>query len=186
MSGPERWNHISEWLAGAAVDRSGGDTLRRSRESKYASGVALQDVGFAVDEERCQVLQVTFPLGGVEQVEQALQAGIITPISFLEPDGTQHQVKAFDPAPVGLSGHGEHIVHSVGLTDAGVFEISRAPSNDDAGLPGCWEWALDRRLVGADRVRAWQWRYRLSDLQIVDLVFETLSDADAPAGGSLE
>lgn len=148
---------------------------RRDPERKYTSQVGLKDVGFAVDEEKQQILQVKFPFEDGTQTEQGLRAGIITPTTFLENDGTEHHVAVFDPEPVGHSGFADCVTHSLSLTDQGLFEVGRYPAMSVETQHRYWQWFLHRRLVTPDRVQAWEESYRLSPRQVVDMTFETLA-----------
>lgn len=149
---------------------------RQEAEEKYVSCVGLKDVEFVVDEEKRRVLRVTFPLEDFGQAEQALRAGIITPTTFLEPDGTQHRVRVFDPEPVRGSGSDPNVAYSLGLTDVGVFEVGRYWAVDQVDRHRYWQWVLVRRLFTAERVNAWaEWTHASTE-QAVDHLFDVMMD----------
>ena len=74
---------------------------RTNPETKYNFQIGLKDLEFAVAEERARELAVILPMGSIDEAEQALQAGVITPTKFVEEDNTSHQVLELDPTPVG-------------------------------------------------------------------------------------
>ena len=151
------------------------DSLDRRRENKYAFQVRVKDVDFDVDEEKVAALGVAFPFQSIDQAEQALRRGVIVPNTFLEDDDTEHQVAVFRPEPVGYSGFGECVTHSLSLTSEGLFEVGRfSAANLTASQPS-WQWFLHRRLATSEQVAGWQEEKDLSPQQVVDLAFETMT-----------
>lgn len=141
------------------------------RENKYAFQVGLKDVDFEVDASKVRALGLIMPFHSIEQAEQALRERVITPRMFLENDGTEHRLAAFEPEPVGFSGFMEGVTHSLAATDHGLFEVGRYPALSLAGHPRYWQWFLHRRLATAERVAAWRADYGLSTDQLVQRLF---------------
>lgn len=169
MPGTERRTRVYQRDIGKRLETAQKQKLEGE---KYASHVVLNDVAFVVDEEKRRILQAIFPLADLEQAEQALRAEIIVPTMFLEPDGTEHRVDVFDPDPVGVE---DRITYSLGLTSEGLFTVGRERMPHQAQRHGYWRWFLDRRVETIEGVAAWQWDWRLSDRETVDLVYEAMT-----------
>ncbi len=56
------------------------------------------------DEDRFQALGIVLPFLRIARAEGALGERVFRPGTFVEDDGTTHQVLAFAPRPVGCSG----------------------------------------------------------------------------------
>jgi hypothetical protein len=119
---------------------------RMDPDIKYSFQVGLKDVEFAVTEERARELGVTLPMGSIDEAEQALRALVITPTEFVEEDDTSHQVLEFDPTPVGYSGFGNCVIHSLAQTDLGLFEVGRFPAVDLETRGKTWQWFIHRKM----------------------------------------
>lgn len=156
------------------------DAVRRMQEDKYAFQVGLTDLDFDVDHARAEELGVTLPLQSVDEAEQALWDGVIRPTTFLEADGTLHQVAVFDHVPVGFSGFEDTASHSLALTDQGLFEVGRYPAMNLEGQHRYWQWFLHRRLATPEQVTAWQEESDLSARHVVDLFYEVMTGIPKP------
>jgi len=115
-------------------------------ETKYRYQVGLKDVEFFVDYERARELGVILPMSSIDEAEQALQVHVITPEKFFEEDDTCHQVLEFDPTPIGYSGFGDCVIHSLAQTDLGLFEIGRYPAVELSTQGKTWQWFIHRRI----------------------------------------
>ena len=129
--------------------------LQKSRENKYAFQVGLQDLDFDVNEDILRIQGVSVPFQSISQAEQALCSKAIQPTKFVEYDGTEHQVLAFDHRPVGYSGFMDCVTHSLALTNLGLFEVGRYPAVNLSSQSRYWQWFLHRRLATADEVHEW-------------------------------
>lgn len=154
-----------------------GALVQRSQENKYSLQVALQDLDFDMDEERAVQLGVTLPFGSVDGAEQALRQRVITPSLFVEADGTEHQVAVFDSAPVGFSGFRNCVIHSLSLTDQGLFDVGRFPAVHPDTVDRSWQWFLHRRLATSAQVDS----HQRSPRQLIDVVYETLTGLPRPS-----
>ena len=151
------------------------DSLERRRENKYAFQVRVKDVDFDVDEEKAAHLGIPFPFPSIEHAEQALRNSVIVPTEFIEDDDTKHQVAFFRPEPVGYSGFGECVTHSLALTSEGLFEVGRFSAVNLTSPTRDWQWFVHRRLATSEQVATWQEDNELSPQQVVDLAFETMT-----------
>ena len=151
-------------------------TLKRCEENKYAFQVGLKDLDFELDEDKITALGITLPFPGIDQAEQALREGVVTPAKFLENDDTEHQVTAFDPRPVGYSGFMDCVTHSLALTDQGVFEVGRYPAVNLSSQNRYWQWFLHRRLATSEEVATWQEDNDLSPQAFLERVHEILTE----------
>ena len=131
-------------------------SLQQYRENKYAFQVGLKDLDFDVDEEQLITHELSFPFQSIDQAEKALVTGVMIPTTFLEHDGTEHKLLAFDPRPVGYSGFMDCVTHSLSLTDSGLFEAGRYPAVSLSDHNRYWQWFLHRRLATPEDVATWQ------------------------------
>jgi hypothetical protein len=151
------------------------EAVRQRRENKYAFQVGLKDLGFEIDEDQARALGVTLPFQSIDQAEQALRERAIRPTTFLEDDDTAHQVAAFDPEPVGLSGFMSCVTHSLAVTDLGLFEVGRYPAMNIASQGRYWQWFLHSRLATPEQVAALKEQDSLTSLQVVEQFFEAMT-----------
>jgi hypothetical protein len=166
-----------EWRAVSPNEfiRELGEAGRQRRETKYAFQVGLKDLDFEVDEELVRVLGIALPFQDVDQAERALRERVIRPAIFLEEDDTLHQVAAFDPDPVGLSGFMGCITHSLALTDQGLFEVGRYSALSLSGQNRFWQWFLQRRLATPEQVHTWSEQAGLTNLQVVENCLQAMT-----------
>ncbi|MCK4978631.1 MAG: hypothetical protein KAS36_16975 [Anaerolineales bacterium] len=151
-------------------------TLKRCGEKKYAFQVGLKDLDFELDEDKITALGITLPFPSIDQAEQALREGVVTPAKFLEVDDTEHQVTAFDPRPVGYSGFMDCVTHSLALTDQGLFEVGRYPAVNLSSQNRYWQWFLHRRLATPEEVATWQQDQALSPDELLERVYVALTE----------
>ena len=123
------------------------DAVRQRQENKYAIQVGLKDLRFEIDQDKAKILGTSLPLPGVGEAEQALRQRVIKPATFLEVDDTEHQVIIFDPRPIGFSGFMDCAIHSLALTDHGLFEVGHYAAVNLVGQSPYWQWFLHRRLA---------------------------------------
>ena len=154
------------------------DAVRRRRESECAFQARLKGLRFEIDEDKLKALGLSLPFRSVDEAEHASQEGVIRPTVFLENDGTGHRVVVFDPQPVGFGGFMNCVVHSLALTDQGLFEVGRYAAMSLASQNHYWQWFLDRRLGTSEQVAASREDCRLSDQQTVDAFFKRLTGRD--------
>ncbi|MFC1878924.1 hypothetical protein ACFLZW_03325 [Chloroflexota bacterium] len=151
--------------------------VSQHRENKYAFQVGLKDLDFDINEDLLKALGLPCPFTSINQAEQALLSGAISPTKFIEHDETQHQVLAFDHRPVGYSGFMDCVTHSLALTNHGLFEVGHYPAMNMASANRFWQWFLHRRLVTADEVTRWQVEKSLNSVQVLDQVYQALVNA---------
>ena len=150
------------------------ESLKRSRENKYAFQVGLKDLDFDVDEERLPTLGISIPFRDISQAGQALRERIIVPSKFIEMDDTEHVVQFFDPRPVGYSGFMDCVTHSLALTDLGLFEVGRYPAVNLNSQSRYWQWFLHRQLATPETVTGWCEDKELNPEQFVDVVYQAM------------
>ena len=148
--------------------------LNQFRENKYAFQNGLKDLDFDVDKEKLQVAGLTVPFTSLDRAEQALKVGAIRPSLFIEHDDTQHQVLAFDPAPIGHSGFMDCVTHSLAITDKGLFEVGRYAAIHLSSPHRDWGWFLHRRLATPEQVETWQAQNNGTPEQLLALISESL------------
>jgi hypothetical protein len=132
------------------------DSVRLSRENKYAFQVGLNDLDFDVDQDQVTVFGLCLPFRSIDQAEQALSTGVITPTRFIEDDDTCHQVLVFDHRPVGYSGFMGCVTHSLVMTDHGLFEVGLYPAMSLTSQSRYWQWFLHRRLATPEEIHTIQ------------------------------
>ena len=147
------------------------ESLRLSKENKYAFQVGLKDVEFDVDQEKIAGSGIAFPFANIQLAEQAIRLGLIHPTILYECDDTTHHVIAFDPRPVGYSGFMDCVTHSLAMTDLGLFEVGRYPAVNLASPGRYWQWFLHRQLANPEQVTTWQTEHTLTPEQVVERVF---------------
>ena len=118
---------------------------------------------------------MTLPFQRIEQAEQALQAKVVLPISFLEYDGTEHQVLVFDPRPIGFSGFMNCVTHSLAVTNQGLFEVGRYPAINMSTPNRSWQWFLHRRLATVDELNEIEENQSLTAEQFVGNVYQAFT-----------
>jgi hypothetical protein len=151
-------------------------SLQKYQENKYAFQVGLKDVDFDIDDEQLDIKGLSLPFRSIDQAEKALATGGIKPATFLEQDGTEHKLLAFDPQPVGYSGFMDCVTHSLALTDRGLFEVGRYPAVNLSEHNRFWQWFLHRCLATSEDVAAWQEENALSAVELLDKVYMDLTD----------
>jgi hypothetical protein len=154
------------------IGRELEDTLRRRQENKYAFQVKLIDLDIAVDEEKATAQGIEFPFRSIEAAEAALRSGIIKPNLLIEADGTQHEVVAFDPTPIGYSGFQDCVTHSLAVTDHGLFEVGRFAAASLHSTQKEWQWFLHQRLASPEDLATWQAIYPVAPHQLLAILLE--------------
>jgi hypothetical protein len=150
-------------------------SVRLHRENKYAFQNGLKDLDFEVDQDLLISLDLNTPFQTIGQAEKALISRAIVPKTFIEYDGTEHKVTAFDARPVGYSGFMECCTHSLALTDLGLFEVGRYPavSLDKPGKH--WQWFLHRGLATPEELHKWQETHQLTAEQLLGRVYAAMT-----------
>lgn len=154
------------------IGRALEDSLRRRRENKYAFQIKLIDLDIDVDEEKAAAQGIEFPFRNIEAAEAALRSGIITPTLLLEEDGTQHEVLAFDPIPVGYSGFQDCVTHSLAVTTHGLFEVGRYAAASLHSTQKDWQWFLHQRLATPEDIAVWQAASSVTPHQLLAILLE--------------
>lgn len=160
------------------IGRALEDSLQRRQENKYAFQVKLIDLDLDVDEEKAAAEGVEFPFRSIEAAEAALRSGIITPTLLLEEDGTQHEVVAFDPTPVGYSGFQDCVTHSLAVTTHGLFEVGRFAAVRLHSTHKEWQWFLHQRLATAEDIATWQAISPIAPHQLLAILLEEFGAED--------
>ena len=145
--------------------------IRQQREKKYKFQVGLKDLDFDINEDQLIVLGLRLPFKNIDQAEQALRNGAISPITFIEHDETEHQVLIFDHRPVGYSGFMDCVTHSLALTNRGLFEAGRYPAMNLSAQNRYWQWFLHRRLAAVEEVNSWYESGDLTSEQFMENVY---------------
>jgi hypothetical protein len=154
------------------------DTVRLSRENKYAFQVGLKDLDFDVDQDLLTALGMSLPFRSIDQAEEALDTGVITPKLFIEDDDTRHQVLVFDHRPVGYSGFMGCVTHSLVMTDQGLFEVGRYPAMGLASQSRYWQWFLHRRLATPEEIHTIQETYGWDHGELLHRAITALTGLD--------
>jgi len=169
MSGVE-WRGITPEEMIREIENS----VRLYRENKYAFQVGLKDLDFDVDEDQLKVLGLSLPFPNIRQAEEALCNRAITPNKFIEDDSTEHTVLAFDHRPVGYSGFMDCVIHSLALTDKGLFEVGRYAAVS-LSMPGrYWQWFLHRRWATSEEIARLREERNLNIEQLMETVYQAL------------
>ena len=150
------------------------DLVQAHKEQKYSFQVGLKDMDMEVNEDKLKALEMSLPFQDIDQAENALRTGAITPNAFVEDDDTEHKVVIFDPEPVGYSGFRDCVTHSLAITDHGLFEVGRYKAVNISSQGRDWQWFLHRQVATSDEVAAWQ-NENLSPTKIVDICFEVMT-----------
>jgi hypothetical protein len=119
-------------------------------EERYSFQVKLENVRFAFDEEAASALELDPEMSALERTERYLRAGVQRPVQFTESDGTRHQVREWDPAPVAYSGFMGCVTHSIVATDRRAFEVGRYAAIDIQTLSKVWQWFIHRQIEGTE------------------------------------
>lgn len=164
-----------KWVTPEELVHEIEQTVNQYRENKYASQNGLKDLDFEVDHDLLLSLDLNTPFQTIAQAEKALSSGVITPKTFLEYDGIEHQVIAFDPRTVGYSGFMECCTHSLALTDLGLFEVGRYPAISLASPGKHWQWFLHRKLATAEEARTWQSEHQITPQQFLAAAYSALT-----------
>ena len=146
--------------------------LSTNQENKYAFQVGLKDLNFDINDDLLKLHGMTLPFQRIDQAEQALQAKVVLPNSFLEYDGTEHQVLVFDPRPIGFSGFMDCVTHSLSVTNQGLFEVGRYPAINMSAPNRFWQWFLHRRLATVDEINDIEVNQSLTAEQIVENIYQ--------------
>ena len=125
--------------------------IKQSEKDKYSLQVGLEDVKFTFDEQRALALEVGPGVSSIEKGEVYLREGILAPVELIEYDGTVHQVREWDPTPVGYSGFMDCVTHSIVVTDQGTFEVGRYPAMNIQTFSKVWQWFIHRKIEGSER-----------------------------------
>jgi hypothetical protein len=149
MSGIE-WKRITPQQLVEDIENS----VKIQKENKYAYQVGLKDLDFDLDYEKLQALNLPVPFQSIAQAEQALCSQAIRPAKLIEEDDTEHTVLIFDYRPVGYSGFMNCVIHSLALTNQGLFEVGRYSALNSYSLERYWQWFLHRRLACPEEVDA--------------------------------
>lgn len=126
--------------------------VSKHKENKYAFQIGLRDLDFDVNHDLLKANGLSLPFPTIDHAEQALEARAIQPLKFIEEDGTEHQVLAFDYRPVGFSGFMDCVTHSLAITNHGLFEIGRYSAVSLAEKNKYWQWFIHRRLASREEV----------------------------------
>jgi hypothetical protein len=113
--------------------------------------VKLENAKFAFDEGAASALELDPEMSAVEKAERYPREGVLSPVRFAESDGTRHQVREWDPAPVAYSGFMGCVTHSIVVTDRGAFEVGRYAAMDIQTLSKVWQWFIHRKIEGTER-----------------------------------
>lgn len=154
------------------IGRELEDALKRRQENKYAFQVKLIDLDVDVDEEAAATQGIALPFRTIEAAEAALRSGIIMPTLLIEEDGTQHEVAAFDPTPIGYSGFQDCVTHSLAVTNHGLFEVGRFAAVSLNSAQKDWQWFLHQRLASPEYMATWQAIYPIAPHQLLAILLE--------------
>jgi hypothetical protein len=154
------------------IERDLDRILRTNPENKYAFLVGLKDLDFDINEDLLALHGMILPFQSINQAEQALRVKVITPQSFLEYDGLEHQVLVFDPRPIGFSGFMGCVTHSLSVTNQGLFEVGRYPAINMSTPNRHWQWFLHRRLVTVDEINELEENQSLTAEQFVENIYQ--------------
>jgi hypothetical protein len=154
------------------------DSISHNRENKYDFQVGLKDLDFDIDSEKVVCLGLAIPFASIDEAEQALTEGVITPITFIEFDNTEHKVSVFDYKPVGFSGFLDCVTHSLAITDLGLFEVGRYPAISLSQSGRYWQWFLHRHLAKPEELRLWQEENSLNSKELIERVYLALTGVE--------
>ena len=155
------------------------DAVRQRQENKYAFQVGLKDLSFEIDEDKARILGISPPWPSIGEAEQALRQRVIKPATFLEVDDTEHQVIIFDPRPIGFGGFMNCAIHSLALTDHGLFEVGHYEAVNLVCQSPCWQWFLHRRLATPAQAAVCRDNNNLSAQEMMGLMFEAMTGKPA-------
>ena len=160
------------WITPEEMIRDIENSVKQYRENKYAFQVGLKDLDFDINTELLTALGLTLPFQSISQAEQALRSRAITPTIFVEEDDTRHQVLVFDHRPIGYSGFMDCVIHSLALTDQGLFEVGRYPAVSLSSESRSWQWFLHRRLATSEEVSELFESDHLPSEQLLEKVYQ--------------
>ena len=112
-----------------------------------------------------------------------LRDKVLIPSVFVEFDGTEHQVLAFDPRPVYNSDFTDCVTHSLALTDRGLFEVGRYAATSLSELSRVWKWFIHQGLLTAGELDLLVQSGQVRD-RILDRVYGVLIGNDAELVGA--
>ena len=69
------------------------------------------------------------------------------------------------------------VIHSLALTDHGLFEVGRYPAMSLTAQSRYWGWFLHRRLATVEEATGWQESQTLTSSQFMEYTYQ------APVGG---
>lgn len=124
--------------------------LEQHRRDKYSLQVKLEDVEFVFEEKAASALELDPEMSEIAKAERYLREGVLSPVRFVESDGTRHQVMEWDPTPVAKSGFMGCVTHSIVVTDQGTFEIGRYPAMNIGTFSKVWQWFIHRKIEGPE------------------------------------
>ena len=127
------------------------ELVEQRRNGKYALQTGLKDVKFSFDEEKASALEADPEMNSLDKAELYLRVGILTPVEFVEYDGTVHQVLKWDPTPVGYSGFMDCVIHSIVVTDRGTFSVGRYPAMQLQEFSKVWQWFIHRGIEATEK-----------------------------------
>ena len=151
-------------------------SIQQYKENKYAFQVGLKDVEFDINDELLEIEGYSLPFKSIDHAENALKTGVIKPATFIEYDGTEHTLLAFNPRPVGYSGFMDCVTHSLALTDKGLFEVGHYPAVNLSEQNRYWQWFLHRQLATAENVATWQEEKNITADELLERVYTALTD----------
>jgi hypothetical protein len=153
-------------------------SIQKYRENKYAFQVGLKDVEFEIDDERLETNGLPLPFKSIDLAEKALVIGAIKPTTFIEYDGTDHTIIAFDSRPVGYSGFLDCVTHSLVITDHGLFEFGRYPAISMSKPDRYWQWFLHRRLATPENLERWQDENSIDSRELIERIYVALTGVE--------
>lgn len=151
------------------------------QDNKYKYQVGLKDLDFDLDYERIKVMGLRMPFQGISQAEHALKNQAIYSNKLTENDNTEHQVLIFDHRTVGYSGFMNCVIHSLVLTNQGLFEVGRYPAMGLSTEGRYWQWFLHRRLATVEDINEWCEHQSISSEQFMQNAYQALTQEGNPA-----
>ena len=134
----------------------------------------MKDVDFDINQVVIEDSGLAIPFRNLSQAEAALKMKAIKPATFIEQNGTSHQILGFDHRSIGFSGFMNCVTHSLTLTDLGLFEVGRYPAISLSVQNRFWQWFLQRRLANKSDVDTWQKEQNISTTDLMEQVYHAL------------